>query len=256
MGTNNSAATTITEFCCGVPASVHNRRISLEELVKHNTEASCWIVGGRYVYDVTRFMDRHPGGTSSLMKRAGGVKDCTTDFNFHNRQAQAMWKQYMIGVLDDRAMNHMKVYGGVTAESLVSLAPKKSGGTSPTGSKHGTPLRATETATTAGTANAKKLSSSTTEPTADDDKCGCGRSLSAVQKDPTLCPCTSDAMTPVVPSNQLQGGSSAPRCSSECMEKSGCGGNPNSPNCPRRRNGGGLEDDLVESPDLPQTRKA
>ena len=35
---------------------------SCNEISKHNKESSCWIIIDNKVYDVTQFLDKHPGG--------------------------------------------------------------------------------------------------------------------------------------------------------------------------------------------------
>jgi cytochrome b involved in lipid metabolism len=67
------------------------------EISCHNTEASAWIVAGENIYDVTDYVEHHPGGKSSLMKKIGGTVDCTKDFMFHSKSGQNHWKQYLIG---------------------------------------------------------------------------------------------------------------------------------------------------------------
>lgn len=42
---------------------------------KHKLESDCWIVLHGEVYDVTEFLDNHPGGKKEIMKYAGG-KNC------------------------------------------------------------------------------------------------------------------------------------------------------------------------------------
>ena len=33
-----------------------------EEVCKHNTKESCWLIANNNVYDATAFINRHPGG--------------------------------------------------------------------------------------------------------------------------------------------------------------------------------------------------
>lgn len=49
------------------------RYITLDEVAKHNTEKSCWIVVKNVVLDCTNFFDDHPGGKQSLLNFAGKV---------------------------------------------------------------------------------------------------------------------------------------------------------------------------------------
>lgn len=41
---------------------------------KHSTRQSCWIVLDSKVYDVTSFLQQHPGGESVILKQAGAVR--------------------------------------------------------------------------------------------------------------------------------------------------------------------------------------
>ena len=52
--------------------------ITEEELKKHNKRDDCWVVFQGIVYDVTTYLDMHPGGTICIMDNAGG--DCTADW--------------------------------------------------------------------------------------------------------------------------------------------------------------------------------
>jgi predicted heme/steroid binding protein len=52
---------------------------TLEEVAKHNTKASCWVVLDGKVLDVTNFLSEHPGGELAILTFAG--KDATEEFN-------------------------------------------------------------------------------------------------------------------------------------------------------------------------------
>ncbi|XP_023300109.2 cytochrome b5 reductase 4 [Lucilia cuprina] len=53
--------------------------VTREELVKHNTRNDAWIAINGVVYNVTRYMDFHPGGVEELMRGVGS--DATKLFN-------------------------------------------------------------------------------------------------------------------------------------------------------------------------------
>lgn len=67
------------------------------EIKQHSTEASAWIVAGENVYDVTDYIEHHPGGKYSIMKKTGGAVDCTRDLKFHSKSGQKYWDQFLIG---------------------------------------------------------------------------------------------------------------------------------------------------------------
>ncbi|GMH84033.1 hypothetical protein TrVE_jg10249 [Triparma verrucosa] len=59
-----------------------NRPLTMSEVSSHNTRSSCWVVVESHVYDITRYIDHHPGGWLPLTNMAG--KDCTDAFaNYH-----------------------------------------------------------------------------------------------------------------------------------------------------------------------------
>ena len=66
---------------------------------RHNHEASAWLVCGTDIYDATPFLESHPGGKTSMLRRAGGVADCTEDMKMHSRGAVRMWKGSRIGTV-------------------------------------------------------------------------------------------------------------------------------------------------------------
>ncbi|KAI2618471.1 FMN-dependent dehydrogenase-domain-containing protein [Hypoxylon sp. NC1633] len=53
--------------------------ISAEEVVKHTTPESCWVVLYGNVYDVTDFLPSHPGGSKVILQLAG--RDATEEYD-------------------------------------------------------------------------------------------------------------------------------------------------------------------------------
>lgn len=48
---------------------------TLEEVGRHDNKESIWVTFGQGVYDITDFIDKHPGGTSKILMAAGGSID-------------------------------------------------------------------------------------------------------------------------------------------------------------------------------------
>ncbi|KPA77731.1 putative mitochondrial cytochrome b5-like protein [Leptomonas pyrrhocoris] len=71
--------------------------IRLSEVEKHTTEDDLWFVKDRKVYDITKFVDQHPGGADTLLGVAG--KDGTSDFDAvgHSDTAIEDLARYYIG---------------------------------------------------------------------------------------------------------------------------------------------------------------
>lgn len=74
---------------------------SLSEVARRNgkIEKEIWIVYKDSVYNVTSYLDRHPGGSELILECAG--KDCTKDFNSvgHSLDAFKDLKSLKVGEL-------------------------------------------------------------------------------------------------------------------------------------------------------------
>ena len=53
--------------------------IPLSEVAKHSTVGDAWVILRERVYDITKFLDHHPGGVKILIQVLG--KDCTQLFD-------------------------------------------------------------------------------------------------------------------------------------------------------------------------------
>ncbi|RNE94902.1 cytochrome b5-like [Trypanosoma conorhini] len=82
--------------------------ISFSEVEKHAQEDDLWLVINKKVYDVTKFVDQHPGGVDTLTGVAG--KDGTDDFNSvgHSDTAKEELDKYYIGDLDPNDADKLK----------------------------------------------------------------------------------------------------------------------------------------------------
>lgn len=78
---------------------------SLDTVSMHNTKSDCWLLIQGEVYDVTKFVNSHPGGAAIL---EGCGKDATQLFETrpmgsgtpHSSSARALLSDYLIGSLE------------------------------------------------------------------------------------------------------------------------------------------------------------
>ncbi|TPX37710.1 hypothetical protein SmJEL517_g00535 [Synchytrium microbalum] len=66
----------------------------------HNTRNDIWVVVHRKVYNITKFLDEHPGGEEVLLEQAG--VDATEAFEEigHSDDARKLMEGYFVGDLD------------------------------------------------------------------------------------------------------------------------------------------------------------
>ncbi|XP_061876798.1 cytochrome b5 [Entelurus aequoreus] len=76
----------------------------LAEIESQNTFKSTWIIIHYKVYDVTEFLEEHPGGEEVLREQAGGNATESFEDVGHSSDAREMASQMVIGELhpDDR----------------------------------------------------------------------------------------------------------------------------------------------------------
>ncbi|XP_073386398.1 cytochrome b5 isoform X2 [Physcomitrium patens] len=70
---------------------------SLKEVEQHVAQDDCWMIIHGKVYDVTTFMDDHPGGDDVLLQTAG--KDASEEFDDvgHSKSAIEQLKDFYVG---------------------------------------------------------------------------------------------------------------------------------------------------------------
>ncbi|CAI0390719.1 unnamed protein product [Linum tenue] len=73
---------------------------SMQEASEHTSKEDCWIVIDGKVYDVSSYLDDHPGGDEVILQATG--KDATDDFEDigHSQDARDQLKTFCIGELD------------------------------------------------------------------------------------------------------------------------------------------------------------
>ncbi|XP_043997876.1 cytochrome b5 isoform X2 [Gambusia affinis] len=83
---------------------------TLEEVRMHNTSNDTWLIIHNKIYDITSFLEEHPGGEEVLLEQGGS--DATESFEDvgHSTDAREMLQQYYIGELhmEDRKKEKTK----------------------------------------------------------------------------------------------------------------------------------------------------
>jgi len=104
--------------------------IRLEEVKEHNigrgADKSVWTVIHDKVYDVTKFLDEHPGGEEILIENAG--VDSTENFEDvgHSSDAREMLEEYYIGELAEEDRTGTSDRGPKSWGSVPGVAEEES----------------------------------------------------------------------------------------------------------------------------------
>ncbi|GBG79275.1 hypothetical protein CBR_g29425 [Chara braunii] len=85
---------------------------TLAELKNHDSMESCWLTIHGKVYDVTKFLEDHPGGVEVLLASTG--TDATKDFEDvgHSQSARELLQEYFIGELNPADLVKTTQQGG------------------------------------------------------------------------------------------------------------------------------------------------
>lgn len=80
---------------------VVSRAIPMSEVQEHNKAADCWVAMEGKVYDITKYVEEHPGGEAAISKYAG--QDISVPFrgDQHGSQVDDVIANYYIGELVD-----------------------------------------------------------------------------------------------------------------------------------------------------------
>uniref|UniRef100_A0A5B7ATB6 Cytochrome b5 heme-binding domain-containing protein n=1 Tax=Davidia involucrata TaxID=16924 RepID=A0A5B7ATB6_DAVIN len=73
---------------------------SMQETSQHNSKDDCWVVIDGKVYDVSSYLDEHPGGDDVILAETG--KDATDEFEDagHSKSARELMEDFCIGELE------------------------------------------------------------------------------------------------------------------------------------------------------------
>ena len=81
----------------------HRRKYTIEEVALHNRAEDAWVIVESRVYDITKFLDVHPGGAEIMLDYLG--QDATEilssiDPHAHSRAAYELLSDYYLGVIE------------------------------------------------------------------------------------------------------------------------------------------------------------
>ena len=83
-----------------------SKSLTLAEVAAHDREDDCYLIignertGGAKVYDVTKYLDEHPGGDAVLLELAGKYADDMFEDIGHSTNARQQLKEFLVGTLD------------------------------------------------------------------------------------------------------------------------------------------------------------
>ncbi|PWA54543.1 cytochrome b5, heme-binding site-containing protein [Artemisia annua] len=104
-----------------------NKVFSLSDVSLHNNSKDCWVAINARVYDVTNFLNDHPGGDNVLLDVAG--KDASEEFEEvgHGSAARLMLDEYYVGEVDHisttpKAGSHLKQETIIQEDKLAGIS--------------------------------------------------------------------------------------------------------------------------------------
>jgi hypothetical protein len=76
-----------------------HKTLTREEVANNNSEESLWFIIDSQVYDVTDFIDAHPGG-EAVLKQVGGTDATDAFYNLHRQEVLQKYSNLCIGTID------------------------------------------------------------------------------------------------------------------------------------------------------------
>jgi len=84
----------------GTNVDLAAKKYTMATVKKHHTRSSCWSVVGKNVYNLTKWISKHPGGSKRILSMCG--KNATSAFRSQHGtggKANKILATYKIGVL-------------------------------------------------------------------------------------------------------------------------------------------------------------
>jgi 4-hydroxysphinganine ceramide fatty acyl 2-hydroxylase len=103
--------------------------IPIADVKSHNTEKSCYVTIGNNVYDVTSFLEDHPGGGELILEHGGqDVGDIMKDeiSHTHSDSAYEILDESLVGFVADEALLNEVVASSKPGE-IIPLPPSAEG---------------------------------------------------------------------------------------------------------------------------------
>lgn len=81
----------------------------MQEASEHNSAGDCWVVIAGKVYDVSSYLEDHPGGDDVLLEVTG--KDATDEFEDagHSKSARELMESFFVGELDTSDIPQLEI---------------------------------------------------------------------------------------------------------------------------------------------------
>ena len=71
---------------------------TLDQVNEHKTEDDCWVAVSNRVYNITKWLNKHPGGKQLLLNLGG--RDCSDEFRiFHYKPNFTLLNTFVVGEL-------------------------------------------------------------------------------------------------------------------------------------------------------------
>ena len=120
VGHSAGAIAKMAQYQIGMLAS-DTSKISAAEVAKHNKEGDAYVIIRGCVYDVSHFLQDHPGGVDILLDETG--KDATASFDSvgHSEAAKSTLAGFFMGIAEGKIEAST---GGSKVNARYNVAPK------------------------------------------------------------------------------------------------------------------------------------
>ncbi|KAH8810573.1 cytochrome b5-like heme/steroid binding domain-containing protein [Xylogone sp. PMI_703] len=98
-----------------------SKEYTLKEVASHSTREDLYVVIRNQVYNVTSFVDKHPGGDQTLLDVAGTDSTEAYDDAGHSEKANKILETYLIGTLKGPIYNKGIRLGMISGRFALSI---------------------------------------------------------------------------------------------------------------------------------------